>query len=49
VLGDARAKISGLRPDLAVLRMVADAAAMAHGEGVLPGSEERLELCPQGL
>jgi hypothetical protein len=49
VLGDARAKISDLRPDCAVLRMVADAAAMAHGERVLPGGEERLELGAQGL
>jgi hypothetical protein len=49
VLGDAGAKISDPCADLAVLRMVADAAAVAHGEGVLPGSEERLELCAQGL
>jgi hypothetical protein len=49
VLRDARAKIGDARADFAVLRMVADAAAMAHGKGVLPGSEERLELCAQGL
>ena len=49
VLGDAGAKISDPCADLAVLRMVADAAAVAHREGVLPGSEERLELCAQGL
>jgi hypothetical protein len=49
VLGNAGAKISDPCPDFAVLRVVADAAAMAHGKGVLPGSEERLELCAQGL
>ena len=49
VLGNARAEIGDPRADFAVSRMVAEAAAMPHGKGVLPGGEERLELCAQGL
>jgi hypothetical protein len=49
VLGYARAKISHPRTDFAVLRVVAEAAAMAHGKGVLPGREERVELRAQGF
>ena len=49
VLGDSRAQVGNALSDRAVLRVVADAAAMAHGKGVLPGGEERLELRAQGL
>ena len=49
VFGDARAQIRDPLADRAVLRVVADAAAMAHREGVLPGGDKRLKLRAQGI
>jgi hypothetical protein len=49
VLGDPSAQIGDTPADGAVVRVVADAAAVAHGVRVLPGSHERLELGAQGV
>jgi hypothetical protein len=44
VLGDAGAQVGCTLADGARLRMIADGAAVAHGERVLPGFDKRLEL-----
>src|SRR4051794_36808895 len=49
VLGDAGAQVGYLLADRPVVREVPDAAAMTHREGVLPRSEQRIELGAQGF
>ena len=49
VLGDPRAQVGDPVANRAVVRMVADAAAVAHRERVLPRREERLELGAEGI
>jgi hypothetical protein len=46
-LGDPSAQISGALADRAVVGMPADAAAVAHREGVLPGGKKRPQFLPK--
>src|SRR4051794_31865575 len=49
MLGDERLQVGDLLAHRAVLRVVADAAAVAHRECVLPGRQQGLELGAEGF